>query len=302
MKKYYLVLVSLLLYTLVTTDPSNAQSTTSKPETKQSYDDKWALVIGVNQFPHQVRTLNYCDKDAKDFYNYLISDAEFQPDHVLLLQGKDATHERIRKAVDWLRRASDNNDLCVVYFRTHGIYASYARTAYFAANDTNVSKLTETGFEMRKFVSLVLNSVKARNLAMILDSDFSGHAIGYGSGHHFSTKNQQAVFLFTSTDMEGYSNESSKFQNSLYTKAFLETLKEPEKNESLCPSQSNGTTQEKTTRTKKFIQASGVITKSASSGWSKSWGKDASKNIVLNTPAINPREAPKLDLTARSRR
>lgn len=305
MKKYCLVLFVFALYTLITIGNSNAQTTTSSlaNETKQMYDDKWALVIGVNQFPHQLRTLNYCEKDAEDFYNYLISNAGFQPDHVQLLQGTDANHENIKKAVDWLRRASESNDLSVVYFRTHGIYASYARTAYFAANDTNVSKLTETGFEMSKFVSLVLNSVKARNIAMILDSDFSGHAIGYGSGHHFSTKKQQAVFLFTSADMEGYSKESPEFQNSLYTKAFLENLKESKKNESTHPvnsSQVNGKTKKKT-RTKQFIQASGVMTKSTSSGWSKSWGKDANKNIVLNTPATDPREAPKLDLTILSR-
>src|SRR5438552_13006706 len=58
--------------------------------------DKWALVIGVTQFANpRVPELKYATKDAADFYNYLVKEAHFAPDHVRLLLNDKATQRRI---------------------------------------------------------------------------------------------------------------------------------------------------------------------------------------------------------------
>ncbi len=48
--------------------------------------DKWALIVGIGNFADsKIPKLKYATKDARDFYNYLVKDAHFNPDYVRVL-------------------------------------------------------------------------------------------------------------------------------------------------------------------------------------------------------------------------
>lgn len=87
-----------------------------------SFQDKWAVVIGIDRFSHEGWKFKYAQKDARDFRNYLVKEGSFAPDHVKLLCGSDATHQGIEKAFDWLARVAERKDLAVVYIRTKGFF------------------------------------------------------------------------------------------------------------------------------------------------------------------------------------
>ncbi|NJL72095.1 MAG: caspase family protein [Candidatus Competibacteraceae bacterium] len=58
--------------------------------------DKWALIVGIGNFADsKIPKLKYATKDARDFYNYLVKDAHFKPDHVRVLLDETATQRRI---------------------------------------------------------------------------------------------------------------------------------------------------------------------------------------------------------------
>src|SRR5262249_18291917 len=53
--------------------------------------DKWALVVGISKFANPQYNLKYAAKDAQDFYNFLVNEANFRRDHVVLLLNEQAT-------------------------------------------------------------------------------------------------------------------------------------------------------------------------------------------------------------------
>ncbi len=57
--------------------------------------DKWALIVGISKFADPSINLRFAAKDALDFRDYLIKDANFAPDHVRMLIDSQATREHI---------------------------------------------------------------------------------------------------------------------------------------------------------------------------------------------------------------
>src|ERR1700722_14941486 len=86
-----------LIAALVANIPG-AQAVSKADLSPGAVGDKWAVVIGIADFSDPgVPKLKYSSKDAKDFYDYLTSDAggHFQRDHVRLLLDADATKVNI---------------------------------------------------------------------------------------------------------------------------------------------------------------------------------------------------------------
>lgn len=220
-----ITILALLVALLILNPAKPALSHSNSDVANQTYADKWALVIGVNSFKYQIKALDYAEKDATDFRNYLVNEANFQTDHVLLLDGKNATYANINKGLDWLKRASSKHDLVVVYLRTHGIYASYVRTSYFAASDT-AEDFDLTAFRMDAFPPLVAKSLNAADLVMILDSDYSGAAVDIPSRAFDQIRKQgykRGLHIYASTNESEPSTEGNG--NSKFTGSFLSALR-----------------------------------------------------------------------------
>lgn len=209
-------------------DSPSSSSSKGANETR-GYADKWALVVGVNSFPDQKGPLKYGEHDAQMFRDFLVNDANFADSHVMLLQGKDATNKNIRTTIEALKKACRTDDLLVVYLRTPGIYASHIKSGYFAASDTSMADLQSTAFEMVEFPLSIAKSFKVADLAIILDSDFSGHAVQLNTQVDYGAVRgkdlQKRLFIFTSTDEAGRSAESEDTKGGAFTGLLIDKLR-----------------------------------------------------------------------------
>src|SRR5262249_45040515 len=108
--------------------------------------DKWALVVGVSKFQDStIPQLHYAAKDAQDFANFLIRDANFAPDHVRVLLNEAATREEVQSEIGdkFFPRVVKPDDLVVFFFSSHGSPANrdVAHANFLVAYDTKKSDL-----------------------------------------------------------------------------------------------------------------------------------------------------------------
>ncbi|MBN1860601.1 MAG: caspase family protein [Candidatus Thermoplasmatota archaeon] len=83
----------------------------------------WALLVGVNEFKNQPYMTNlslFNGQPPTDLDNLLLASNHWKADHIRLLTGKNASIFNVCKGFRWLCRMADADDICLVYFATHG--------------------------------------------------------------------------------------------------------------------------------------------------------------------------------------
>lgn len=135
--------------------------------------DKWALVVGVSNFKDSSINLQYAAKDATDFYNYLIHEAHFAPDHVKLLLDKNATRENIVSNLGekWLAKVAGKDDLVVIYLSSHGTSSrkEIGDTNFIVAYETNLENVIFTGISMQSFTTGISDLIKSDRVVVVMD-------------------------------------------------------------------------------------------------------------------------------------
>ncbi len=214
--------------------------------------DKWALVIGISNFKDSSINLKYAAKDATDFKNFLATQENFSPDHVLLLTDAKATkQEIISKLGDgWLGKHAQDNDLVLVYVSSHGSPSQEdVGVNFLVAQDTDKYKLVSTGLPLQWLTKIIQEQVHCKRVLVILDVCHSGSAgdeskkasdvdddevasndsasKGLGrtvkidvSGLHVGSG--QVVLCSSSADQVSW--ESKNYPNSVFTRRLIEAL------------------------------------------------------------------------------
>ncbi|MDX2106767.1 MAG: caspase family protein, partial [Candidatus Melainabacteria bacterium] len=198
--------------------------------------DKWALVIGISKFANPKYNLKYAAKDAQDFYNYLVTEGNFQKDHVLLLLDEKATRRNIMDAFGdtFLPAVCREDDLVTIYISTHGTPANkdHGKRNYIVAFDTEVESLYGTGVDMDELYRRIKEGVKSDRALIIMDTCYSGAgvpgargldeydnfdaaALAQGSGH----------LVMTSSSPSERSWESKVTSNGVFTKYLIQNLR-----------------------------------------------------------------------------
>ena len=135
--------------------------------------DKWALVVGISNFKDPSINLRFAAKDAVDFRNYLIFEANFQPDHVKLLTDHNASRDNIVAHLGdkWLRRVSRPDDLVVVYVSSHGTSArkEIGDANFIVAYETNMSNAVLSGIPMQFFTTGIKDLIDCERVVIIMD-------------------------------------------------------------------------------------------------------------------------------------
>jgi uncharacterized caspase-like protein len=199
--------------------------------------DKWALVIGISNFQHKEYNLGYAAKDAKDFYNYLIKDAHFKPDHVLLLLDENATKQNIISAFGsrFLPAVAEPDDLVVVFLSTHGTPKTEDQGGrnYIVAHDTDIKDLYATGVDMDEVLHRVKEAVKSDRALIVMDACYSGGGVpgakGMGREANFDANQIAQGFghlVMSSSSPNERSWESRTTPNGVFTKYLLEALRQ----------------------------------------------------------------------------
>jgi len=92
---------------------------------------RYAIVVGISDYPGTANDLGYCDDDAEDMYFALIKSYDFRKNNIVKLVDKEdtevsggtlvATREAILTAIEELSTKVDSSDEVVFFFSGHGM-------------------------------------------------------------------------------------------------------------------------------------------------------------------------------------
>lgn len=137
---------------------------------------RWAVVIGIADYRYAgkggLSKLEYADKDAQEFYNFLISDkGRFDPASVMLLTNQKATLENIRYALFEFLKQPLREDFVLIYFSGHGAPDPDRQDNYYLlAYDTNPTRLAASGLPMWQFGDLLGKNVESERILILADA------------------------------------------------------------------------------------------------------------------------------------
>lgn len=207
--------------------------------------DKWALVVGIGDFVNKkIPHLKYATKDARDFYDYLIKEGHFAPDHVRILLNEKATQRRIMSELGskFLARLAKPDDLIVLFFSTHGSPSQMDLRGknYIVAYDSEPEDLFATGIEMQKVLESIQGRVLSDRVLLVLDACHSGSAnpdakgmmrVGNFDAQALAEGSGQMVICSSQPDEQSW--ESKRYDNGVFTRNLLEGLRSTGLNTSL---------------------------------------------------------------------
>lgn len=199
--------------------------------------DKWALVVGISQFQDKrIPSLKYAAKDARDFRDFLVKEANFAPDHVRLLLNEKATERQVVSELGnkFLARVAKEGDLIVLYFSTHGSpsKADLKGKNYLVAYDSDKDDLYASGIEMQKIVETLNDRVDSTRTLLVLDACHSGATTagtkGMEDASNFSAEelaqgSGKLVICSSAPDQKSW--ESMRYQNGIFTRKLIEGLR-----------------------------------------------------------------------------
>lgn len=144
---------------------------------------RYAVVIGVSSFKDKnIRPLKYADRDARSFYDFLVSPAggSISPDNIRLLTNEDATLRNVKDALTNFLKQSVDEDIVLIYVASHGEpEADRPKNMYILTHDSEMDNLSATAYHMEDVNRDLKRYVAAKRLIFLADAC---HAGGIASG------------------------------------------------------------------------------------------------------------------------
>ncbi len=81
---------------------------------------KYAVVVGISDYPGTANDLEYADDDAKDMRSALINHYDYKPGNVYLRTDLEATFGAIQHAINDLKGKAKDGDEVLFFFSGHG--------------------------------------------------------------------------------------------------------------------------------------------------------------------------------------
>jgi len=82
--------------------------------------NKYAIIVGISDYPGDANDLKYCDDDAEDMYNALTTLYGYDPGNIVLLKDLDASFTAIQYAITDIKQKAVASDEVVFFFSGHG--------------------------------------------------------------------------------------------------------------------------------------------------------------------------------------
>jgi uncharacterized caspase-like protein/Tol biopolymer transport system component len=177
-------------------DRDNQSSTRKLTVTRVTDKGKiWAVVIGISQYK-SVRALQYADKDASAFHDYLLTYVGIPKEQMTLLTNEQATLSALKRTLGTdLKRKAGEKDTVIIYYAGHGAPESEASATdddglekYIVPYDADPNDLYTTGLPMRE-VETIFQRLSPERVIFITDSCYSGAT----AGRTFQTASRRAV-------------------------------------------------------------------------------------------------------------
>ncbi len=151
-------------------------------QTEAHAANKFALVIGINEYQHAVVTnLQYAVEDAETIKNLLIEELKYDEKYVKCLTNKLATRENILSQYYDLRAKMDIDSEFILYFAGHGIrdmdvVVGEARDSYWLTYKADFAEIETEGIRLRDVWRWV-GMLPAHRKLIILDHCYAGDLV-----------------------------------------------------------------------------------------------------------------------------
>ncbi len=138
--------------------------------------NKYAVLIGINDYHESLGPLNYCVQDVKLMKQTLVEACEFPEENILVLtddqpEDRKPTYGNIHSwLASWLSHP-EKGDLVFVYFAGHG--RELEGTAFLAPKDTTLDSLPVAGISVKAVREQMERSAAAQKV-LVLDACHSG--------------------------------------------------------------------------------------------------------------------------------
>ncbi len=176
--------------------------------------NRYAIIVGISDYPGTENDLNYADDDAIDTYNTLISVYGFDPDNIVLLLDLDATFSAIYNAVQDVESKAQPGDEVVFFFSGHG---ARGRVDDGDKEPIDEAIVSHNGIELVYIWDGQLrdwfSDFSTSRIIFIFDSCLSGGMTDLSANGR--------VISMASTE-NGLSYESSALQNGVFTYFFVQ--------------------------------------------------------------------------------
>lgn len=223
-------------------EPSNSAG----PARDVPVEDKWALIIGVSKFQKPGIDLRFPAKDARDLFDFLISEGNFARDHVKLITDEEATKERVMAEIGdkWLPRLARPNDLVLIFISTHGSPSQLDLEGmnYLVLHNTDPDSLYATGLPLQEFANAIKQRVHSERVVLIIDACHSGAAnptkgiIRIGNVDSNILLQGTGQLVICSSQPNQVSWESKRYANGVFTRKLIEALRSSKGKASLAQS------------------------------------------------------------------
>lgn len=145
-------------------------------ELKISYDEHFALIIGINKYDN-LNNLEYAVNDARSIYDILIDKFGYKKENIKLILDDDATKTNIMNAYYEISKEACNDDSVLIFYAGHGItyQAGLKDKGYLVPCNGTEQNLNS----MISWDSLINDSelFRAKHIFYIIDACYSGLAL-----------------------------------------------------------------------------------------------------------------------------
>jgi tetratricopeptide (TPR) repeat protein len=194
--KFRLSYILLIFHFLSFSQDGSRGSSSEEVKTKNS-GVKRALIIGISEYKASELNLNYADKDAELFKDYLIKIDSISEKHVTFLTNKEATSTNILNALAQLIEDTQEGDKVYLFFAGHGDVVDKdnveEKIGFLLANDVNKAReyYGTQGVIPFKDINKTVNSITNKNakIVLILDACKSGFLYLDGSQRNLEGMN-----------------------------------------------------------------------------------------------------------------
>ena len=137
--------------------------------------EKYALLVGINDYPNDISPLRYCVADVVAFRDTLVNVSSFKKGNIFLMtdgmEGQmEPTNINIVKRLSILAQQIKSSDTLVFYFSGHCIVNDSDSFLLAANSDTTTQDTLEMSGVSLDRVSKILSSVKAHQLLTVIDA------------------------------------------------------------------------------------------------------------------------------------
>lgn len=197
-------------------------------ELKQSYDEHFALIIGINEYDN-LNNLEYAVNDAKSIYKILTEKFKYKKENVKLILDKEANKSNIMQSYYEISKSACNDDSVLIFYAGHGTtyQAGLRDKGYLVPCDGTEENLNT----MISWDSLIDDSelFRAKHIFYIMDACYSGLALQRStSGSKRFLKDMMRRYsrqvLTSGKSDQKVKDSGGKNNNSIFTSYLLDAL------------------------------------------------------------------------------